>query len=191
MKAYFIYRVDTPYEPYLYAVTDLKELKKSFLRERKKGMFKSVTKNLTSEEWYEFYRDHNRYILASRGYYTKAENSSKSVFVIITSTMYEEDDTFIKADRALLEVGRHTDEIALACNNEILWALNELNYFEIYKFTNMTEHQPFLDGISPYELIDNNIDAFNVFCMLYGDTIDLNNLGKEIERQYEKAGDEP
>jgi hypothetical protein len=183
MKAYFIYRHDgNGINPYLYAVTDNKELKNSFIKERKKNLFTVVKKDLNQKDYKSFINEHHGYVLGRRGYETSASSSLSKIHVFLTSTMNEEMDVYTKADMVILDVGRNTQEYCCCFNEKLLNALNILHYFEIYKFKNKEEYlyeDYFVNGVQPFRSDNYDIDSLGVFMYLYGHTLDRKEIGKE------------
>ena len=189
MTVYFIYKhgkyVNTPY---LYAVTDKKYLKDSFMKERKKNMFKSIKKDMSKDTYKKFLYEHKSYELGRRGFQTNpasSDNLYKKQQVYLTATGYEEMDVFMKSDKVILEVGKLTHEYAETFNRELLEALHKLHYFEIYKFRNreLYDYDPeFTMGVSSFnESYDYDIDNLGVFIYLYGNTLDKKELMRDEE----------
>ena len=180
MTVYFIYKHDQ-FSPFLYAVTDKKYLKKSFMEERKKSMFTAIEKIISKEEFLEFCKHHSKYLLGRRGFRTNSPSSfNNDAIVYLTATDYEEMDVVTKEDCVFLEIGRYTDEEAKVFNKDILKALNILHYFEIYKFVNDNhcEYDYFVRGVDKFTSENYKIDNFGVFLYLYGNTINMKGLIK-------------
>lgn len=185
MNVYFIYRHGKHVaEPYLYAVTDKKELKDSFLLERKKSMFIAKKKDIDKSEYKHFIAEHSGYVLGRRGFETSTSSSSfNRTHVYLTATAREEMDVYVNADRAVLEVGKYTKEYSRCFNSNILRALDTLHYFEIYKFRNNEEFHYddyFVAGVTQFSLDSGAyvVDGFTVFMFLYGETIDRKEILK-------------
>lgn len=172
---YMIYRHGNDMHPFLYAYTDKKELRDSFLSTRKSKLFTSMKKELTKEQFTLFRRDHSSLELGKRGFETSSDSLGKTV-IYITATAGEEMDVFINADRVFMELGKFTDPIAQAFNKKILKALTKLKYFEIYKMDNPNDF--FVSGVGSLSL-DERIDSLSIFLYMYGETIDGKGLLEE------------
>ena len=183
MTVYFIYKHSENIHPFLYAITDKKRLKDSFMKERKKSLFVVKEKSVTKEQFLNICKNHGRYLLGRRGFYTNSPSSSFSAksIIYLTTTEYEEMDVITKEDTVILELGRYTDEDARAFNVKLLKALHELHYFEIYKFVNdyYCQDDYFVKGISSFSSNNYQIDMFGVFLYLYGHTLDKKGLIKD------------
>ena len=109
-KVYFIYKHDKINSPSLYAITDKKELKKSFMEERKKSLFVVKSRELSKDEFKQIMKESRSYLLGRRGFETKPSSSysvlQKKTTVFITATEYEEMDVFIKTDSVILEISK-------------------------------------------------------------------------------------
>ena len=187
MTVYFIYKhgkhVNTPF---LYAVTDNKELKDTFIKERKKNMFKVMKKDIKKDDYKQFLYDHKSYELGRRGFETRSSSSNnllcKKEYVYLVATGYEEMEVYVKSDTVILEIGKYTREYAQTFNKKILHALNKLHYFEIYKFRNREVYHyedEFVSGVIPFEKDDFVIDSLGVFLFLYGNTLDIGGIKHE------------
>lgn len=180
MTVYFIYKHDS-FHPFLYAVTDKKQLKTSFMEERKKSMFIVKEKSITKEEFLEFCKRHSKYLLGRRGFRTNSPSSFyNDTVVYLTATDYEEMDSITKEDQVFFEIGKYTDEDAKAFNKKILNALNKLHYFEVYKFINelCCYHDSFVSGVDSFHSEKFSIDSFGVFLYLYGNTLNMKGIIK-------------
>lgn len=176
MKVYFIYKNDKINNPHLYAITDKKDLKNSFMEERKKSLFVVKKKELEKDEYKEFIRNHSTYLLGRRWFETKPSSSNsleKRAVAYITATQSEEMDVFMKMDDVLLEISKFTDEASIAFNTKLLHALNKLMYFEIKKYREIiyNTYNYFTDGVEYAPISDIKIDALGVFLYLYGNTM--------------------
>ena len=183
MTVYFIYKHGESFEPFLYAITDKKKLKDSFVKERNKHMFVVKEKELTKDEFTIICSNHGKYILGRRGFETQSHSpnlQSKSV-IYITTTFQEEMDVIEKDDTIFLSLGKFTDECAKYFNKKLLAALNTMYYFEIYKFVNEVYcyHDYFVRGVDTFTTENYKIDMFGVFLYLYGDSLDKEGLLKD------------
>lgn len=183
MTVYFIYKHGNNIHPFLYAITDKKKLKESFMKERKKSMFVVKEKIMTKDEFLEICKHHGRYLLAERGFETSSPfpKLSSSSVIWLTTTDYEEMDVITKEDVVILELGKFTDDESKAFNKDLLQALDKLHYFEIYKFINEVQchHNYFVAGVDTFTTEKYHIDMFGVFMFLYGDSLDMEGLLKD------------
>ena len=143
---YFIYKNDKINSPSLYAITDKKELKKSFMEERKKSLFIVKERELNKDEFKDIMKNNSNYLLERRGFITKPSSSNslleKRCEVYLTTTSYEEMDVYIKSNKAEKELYTQLDEKAKDSNKEdkmqlyrrITWYM-ELTSSEICVFT--------------------------------------------------------
>ena len=177
MKVYFIYLhgIDS-FSPWLYAITDNKKLKDSFIYERKKDMFISKKKEMTKEEYKLFSASHSGHVLGRRGFETKSSSSlSRSEIVYLTSTNAEESSVYTKEEEIFSLLGKNTDESAIFFKPKLLDALNMLHYFESMKFENIMtmRNDYFLEGVNHLKQGEYRMDYFGVFMYLYGKSIDI------------------
>ena len=177
-KVYFIYKNDKINSPHLYAITDKKELKKSFLNERKKSLFIVKERELNKDEFNEIMKKHSSYMLGRRGFETKfpsSYNSLKNVTTVyLTATDYEEMDVFTKTDNVILELSKYTDEESEVFNDKLLKALDTIMYFYCMQYGNtvVNSYNYFLDGIDVIgSMKDFKIDELGVFIYLFGNTL--------------------
>jgi len=182
MTVYFIYKHGPNIHPFLYAITDKKKLRDSFMKERKKSMFIVREKIMNKEEFLEICKHHSRYLLGERGFETNSPfpKLSSSSVIWLTTTDYEEMDVITKEDAVILDLGKYTDDISVAFNKDLLSALEKLHYFEIYKFVNEVQcfHNYFVAGVDTFSSSRYHIDMFGVFMYLYGDSLDMEGLLK-------------
>lgn len=183
MTVYFIYKHGPEIHPYLYALTDKKKLKNSFMKERKKSMFVVKEKTMERSDFLNICKTHSKYLLAERGFETNSpfRHLSSSTVIWLTTTDYEEMNVITKEDVVILELGKYTDDISRAFNTDLLKALDKLHYFEIYKFVNEVQchHSYFVAGVDTFSASKYRIDMFGVFMYLYGSTIDREGLLKD------------
>ena len=162
------------FTPRIYAITDKKELKDSFLSERNPNLFIAKKKKVTDEEKVSIMMALNGRMLSNRGFVTKDEDGEKTE-VILTVTEEEDIDTYSYSDEQVFEfINKFTNPIAECFKDSILEALHELLYFHIMKFYD--SENPFLDGIGSNRLpeIGNckyTIDRLSAFLQLYGYTM--------------------
>lgn len=180
MTVYFIYKHGDDIRPFLYAITDKKKLKDSFMNERKKSLFVVKEKEMTREAFLNVCKYHGKYLLGKRGFETRSPfpDVSSSTIIWLTTTDYEEMDVFTKEDSVILSLGKFTDDIACAFNKDLLKSLDMLHYFEIYKFVNDRRYSYFVEGVDLFSSDKYRIDMFGVFLYLYGETLDKEGLIK-------------
>ena len=180
MKIYFIYKHGGLLQPSLYAITDKKKLKNSFIKERKKDIFTVKEKEVTKEELTMILRNHSSYLLGRHGFETQSMSSDlpKKCYIYLTTTFKEEIDVVEKEDSIFLYLGKLIDDDAKFFNEKLLKALNELHYFEIYKFVNQIYmyNDYFVKGVEEIYTGKYKLDLFSVFLFLYGDTLDKKGL---------------
>lgn len=181
MTIYFIYKHGENIHPYLYALTDKKKLKDSFIKERKKDMFIVKEKDISKSDFFILCKTHSKYLLNRHAFETNSpfKNISEKAVIYLTTTDYEEMDVIMKEDKVILDISRFTDYEAKAFNKDLLIALNNLHYFEINKFANIHENNYFLSGVKTFDISNYRIDMFGVFLYFYGNTLDKNGLMKE------------
>ena len=171
---YFIYMHGDKFTPRIYAITDKKELKDSFLSERNPDLFIAKKKKVTQEEKVSIMMNLNGRMLSNRGFVTKDEDGEKTE-VILTVTEEEDIDTYSYSDEQVFEfINKFTNPIAECFKDNILEALHELLYFHIMKFYD--SENPFLDGIGSNRLPEIGdckymIDRLSAFLQLYGYTM--------------------
>ena len=162
------------FTPRIYAITDKKELKDSFLSERNPDLFIAKKKKVTQEEKVSIMMNLNGRVLSNRGFVTKDEDGEKTE-VILTVTEEEDIDTYSYSDEQVFEfINKFTNPIAECFKDSILEALHELLYFHIMKFYD--SENPFLDGIASNKLPEiggckYEIDRLAAFLQLYGYTM--------------------
>lgn len=159
-------------DPFLYAITNDKVLKKTFFSQRDASQFFCEKKETSYSEWTTTELNKDRYILKDRGY------SSYDVYgrdhpVYIVSTEYEEFNSYIKADRLYEKLSAHVDDLMLCVNNKYKEPLKNIGYYNI------------LDRVRTGDIVcvpdihmvlkEDNLshyypDIFKIFCYLYGDT---------------------
>ena len=154
MKVYLIYRHGiNGFQPFLYAFTNDKKIKESFMKERKKEMFACTTKELTEKEYKRLCNHNSGYILGRRGFETKSSSSfNDKTNVFITATMAEEISVYSAEDKVMVQMSKFIDYESRYFNSDILKALSVLLYFNIQKFTLNGLNDWFLEGLSKEEI---------------------------------------
>lgn len=176
MKVYFIYLNDKINTPSLYAITDDKNLKNSFMEERKKSLFIVKQKEIDKKDYKNFISRHDGYLLGRRCFETKSSSSEllkNRAVAYITATWSEEMRVHTSMDKVVLEISRFTDEYSGAFNKKILSALNTLLYFDVLAYKcDMTGNSSYLtSGFNYLPPNDFRIDALGVFLYYYGYTM--------------------
>lgn len=179
MKVYLFYRVATKTmnidPPTLYAFTENKELADKFelTRDMKQFYLKKVKMN--EEEFNKFRYDFGHCNLRLSGFTTRIKDFGKDIMFLVT-TEKEEESVYLRADDILKELGKYTDMEAGYFNTEVMKALNQLNYYSLYKFYSNDENYLY-SGINPIGVnhFDLNLtyDMLNLFFFFYGDTLKL------------------
>lgn len=177
-KVYFIYKNDKINSPSLYAITDKKDLKNSFMKERKKSLFVVKERELNKDEYNEIMKSSRSYLLGRRGFVTKPSSGYSTLKerceVYLTATSKEEMDVFIKTDAVMLEVSKYTDEVSEVFNTKLMKALNTLKYYDLLAYRNNVYNtysyftQPLESTISSSDF---KIDELGVFLYFYGYTL--------------------
>jgi hypothetical protein len=180
MNVWFIYKHTANIHPFLYAITDDKELCQTFLETRRSDLFEAVKKDLKKEDYKYFLRDHLSLKLGIKKFRTKSKKDSLSneSIVEIVTTDAEEMDIFMRADETVLEIGKYTQKYPQLFNKKLLGALLTLHYFEIYKFC-VDCDDPYLSGVDIFDWTTYKIDELGIFLYLYGNTLDKKKLMKE------------
>ena len=116
---YFIYMHGDKFTPRIYAITDKKELKDSFLSERNPNLFIAKKKKVTQEEKVSIMMNLTGRVLSNRGFVTKDEDGDNPVlgqFQQQSMTPYWEQ---LKMFAALFagETGLTLDDLGFASDN--------------------------------------------------------------------------
>lgn len=178
-KVYFIYKRDKVNAPILYAITDKKELKNSFIEERKKSLFVIKSREISKDEFRDLMREHSSYLLGRRGFVTKPSSEysglQKTDVVYITASQFEEMEVFTKTDSIVLDISRYTDEIAACFNRKVMKALYTLKYYDIVSYRNnmLNTYNYFTEPLINVDddNCDYRIDELGVFIYLFGHTM--------------------
>ena len=177
-KVYFIYKRDKINAPVLYAITDKKELKNSFVEERKKSLFVVKKREISKDEFIELMKQHSSYLLGRRGFVTKPSSEysalKKLEVVYITATQYEEMEVFTKTDSVILDLSKYTDEISACFNRKLIEALYTLKYYDVVSYCNnmLNTYNYFTEPlVNVGEDCDYRIDELGVFIYLFGYTM--------------------
>ena len=173
MNVYFIYKRNNGLLPELYGVTDNKEIRDVFLKDRDKTLFISLKKDFTKKDYKLFLSDHYGYELKYRNFDTDDEkaNGPLGKSVSIVTTFNEEMQTYLKQDRVYEILAEYTNDFVTLFNDELLEALNLLGYFNIYKFCHVCDE--FVAGVQSFDSdIDFpfKVDSFGLFLHMYGHT---------------------
>ena len=165
---YFIYKVNKELTPFLYAITDKKELKDSFLRERNPNFICKKYK-LNKESEIEVKKQIPNRILTKSGFETSDKNGKHNIYLTVTSE--EEIETFSHDDDILNIIERNIDRELCYANTDVTKALYQLLYFDFMKFMDYVD--PFLDGVGNDDVPFTNykFDRLGVFIELFGHTM--------------------
>ena len=165
---YFIYKVNNDLTPFLYAITDKKELKDSFLSERNPNFICKKNK-VDKETEIELKKRVSQRILVKSAFETSDDDGIHDVY--LTVTREEEFETFSHDNEILNIIEKNIDREFCYANKEISKALYQLLYFDFMKFIDYSD--PFLDGIGNDEIQFSNyhFDRLGVFIELFGHTM--------------------
>lgn len=166
---YFIYLKREGLTPTLYAVTDKKKLKDSFLRERNPKLFFCKKKSLNKYEDLNVKEILRRRMLHKSFLITKDDIGKHEVKIVLTED--EELECYTGDSIALKEISKHVDYQMMYANDDLLKSLNTLLYFHILN-TYENRDNPFLD-CNPTPIFDVNysVDTLGLFIKLYGYTL--------------------
>lgn len=179
MKVYIFYQCRTKAHkispPRLYAHTTNKELAEQFEMTRDMKQFYLKKVKMTDEEYNEFRYKYSASNLRLSGFTTNIKDFGPDVMFLVT-TEKEEEDTYLRADDILKELGKYTMMDGAYFNKEIMKALNELNYFSLYKFYSNDENYLF-NGFNPANAnhfdLGIKYDMLNLFFYFYGSTLNV------------------
>ncbi len=181
MDIYFVYKIGKSKEgemllhPLLYGYTDSKKTIKRFKKERDMSQFHIVEKDLDKKDLLLFERNNRYQRIGIRKYitYQKDEYGYNKDYVEIASTEYEEEQTYVWTDVALLEAGKYTKYPDYIFNDEVRKALHHLEYDMIreYSLTGGPDimYPPVKVGKKTLPNIE--VDMFYVFMYLFGYTM--------------------
>ena len=171
-KWYFIYMKRSGLTPTLYAITDKKKLKDSFLSERNPNLFVCKKKLLDSNEVINVKSSLGQRMLYDREFETSDDEGIHKVHLVVTEK--EDIDSYTHDNKALEILGRNTNPELMCANDSITNALHTLLYYHVMSFVTGND-DPFLDGVSalPPKFFDSGykIDRLGIFLMMYGDTM--------------------
>lgn len=172
---YMIYKVcsDTGellQEPFLYAVTDKKDLYKGFVRERNMDLFEIVKKDTTPEEESDFYKHHSSYYLKDYIY----QDGDKDRYSIV-STLQEYSHTVHNDSEVAYEISRSLKRsIYNLLSNDMKKYLNDMMYEDILAYVNFTDaYYMSSDMMISEDRPRFNTSVFRIFLFLYGNTLHI------------------
>ena len=184
MKVYLVYKItrdktgEVMLHPFLYGYTTKKSIIKEFENQRNMKHFAILSREFTKNEYMLFDRDNRHMYLDIRRYdtYIKDEAGHFKDYIEIVSTEYEEEQTYVKADSALFEVGKFTDYPLYIFNEEIVKSLKILQYNVIRDFRSDYHYNAQADLMFPVVNIgkkssDIRVDTFYIFMFLFGNTM--------------------
>lgn len=180
MKVYQFFKVaslDGPLpEPILYAFTNDKELSNAFTNTRNMKLFAKQVIDIPKKEYKEFADKHSGYILGSCGFTTRSALSfDREQIVRFVATRSEEQFVYTSSDKIITELSKHTKECGEIFNNDLLKALNILNYFDILTFSMKNEYYFYPAATEFNDVQDLNLkyDMLELFVYFFGDTIKI------------------
>ena len=187
MTVYCIYKKGNSISdsPFLYAFTEKKNLKDTFLEERKKDMFICKKHDITEKEYKELKSNHGSSLYLTRKGFRTSHTIGEMDIVYMTIILGEDMDVFTNSDKVISEIAKYTDPISRSFNKELLKALDTLEYFNIQKFSSTpTDEDWFLRGVGDYASFDFKgadirIDEFSLFLYFFGNTIDYDYIMKK------------
>lgn len=180
MYTYFVYKVGKNKEggdllhPLLYGYTTDKKVIKQFKKERDMDQFRIVEKSLDEDDLLLFEKNYRYKVIAIRKYitYRKDDIGYFKDFIEIASTEYEEEQTYVYSDVAILEAGKYTKNSPHIFNKDIRKALDILEYSNIreYAMTGCCDimYPPTKVGRKVSNI---DVDLFYVFMILFGYTM--------------------
>lgn len=181
MSVYFVYKRSKSKEgeslirPILYGYTDSKKIIKRFKHERDMSQFTIVEKDLDKDDILLFEKDNRYQYITLRKYITYRKDDLGYIkdYIEIASTEYEEEQTYVWTDLALLEAGKYTKYPDYIFNKDIIKALRHLEYNTIGDYHNSNGldimYPPVTVGKKTLHNI--NVDMFYVFMFLFGNTM--------------------
>lgn len=159
-------------EPFLYAVTDKKDLCKEFTRQRNMNLFTVTKKDTTEEEEYLFYRMHSSYYLDEREY---ADGVSKDApRYTIVSSLHEYSRVMHSESDAAYEISRSFRKSYYdMMSDEMKAAMDARMYSDILSYVDFMDRyfMPSFDIMDERPKISTSM--FQVFMYIYGDTLDI------------------
>lgn len=180
MKVYQFFQIATlngplP-EPILYAFTNDKELSIAFINTRNMKLFAKQVIDIPKKEYKEFADKHRGYILGSCGFTTRSTLlSDREQIVRFVATRSEEQFVYTSSDKIITELSKHTKECSEIFNDDLLKALNILNYFDILTFSMKNEYYFYPASTEFNDVQDLNLkyDMLELFVYFFGDTIKI------------------
>lgn len=158
--------------PIIYAFTPEKRLAKKFIETRNMDMFIEKTVDVNKNEYNNYLINYKGHLLVDSGFVTSSNNCFSNISTVkLVVTQHEEETVFIKADIVLMELSKYTSPISELFNTELLDALSEVEYINIFNFYLMNNQgYPSHLKLSPSE-INVSIDYLSLFLYFYGYTM--------------------
>lgn len=180
MKVYVFYMVANSTGlldvPRMYAVTHKKHIAQGFKESRNMKYFLLKEYEQDDDEFKLHADKYRNYILGTRGFTTRSKDSiNGQETVYITATQGEEEHTYIQSENVTFELGKHTVDNSEIFNDDIVKSLNDLQYFEMYRFYRDSDAY-FYSGLEDFtrpEDFDWKIDMLALFLYYYGYTMNL------------------
>ena len=163
-------------EPMLYAFTNDKELSTAFTNTRNMKLFAKQVIDIPKKEYKEFADKHSGYILGSCGFTTRSTLSfDREQIARFVATRSEEQFVYTSSDKIITELSKHTKECSEIFNDDLLKALNILNYFDILTFSMKNEYYFYPAATEFNDVQDLNLkyDMLELFVYFFGDTIKI------------------
>lgn len=191
MKLWLIYQVaDSTGEfdtPVLYAVTTEKSLFKDFMNTRKTEYFRVIKKaDVLESNWRTFRNTHKAYRLIRVKVETSRETKFDPKHIEVVMTEREEELVYLRQDQIYQELAKHTFPNAKLFCEELIRALDVINFFEIYWYY-ADDRSSFYSCYTkemkdfneyPEDMIRVKWDMFSIFMYFFGNTMKdtFNNL---------------
>nr|DAU65888.1 MAG TPA: hypothetical protein [Caudoviricetes sp.] len=172
---YMIYKVcgdngDPLQEPFLYAMTDEKELYKKFVQERNMDLFEITKKDLSPDEEESFYKHHSSYYLKEYLYPDGNGNSYK-----IVSSLQEYSTTIHSDNEVAYEISRSFKKSYYNLLSDTMKGyMKDMLYEDILAYVNfvdayyMSSDMMMSEGKPRFDT-----STFRVFLYMYGNTLHI------------------
>lgn len=155
--------------PILHAFTTDKVLAKEFKETRDMENFIHRVIEVDKYEYNQFSKNYPGKVLTRTTLNTKDEDGGLKK-VSVTMTFSEEEQSVLRTDSVYEELGKHTMYDVIMLNDDILEALDYIDYFDIMKFYNSIIDEPYNLRIRTANgMADKNtIDELEVFMFFFG-----------------------
>lgn len=159
--------------PIIYAYTNDSSLAKKFIETRDMSRFIYKTDIIDKETYNEYMLKYKSQSLVKTEFVTSCNKSfTKKRLVSLPVTQLEEEQVYVNADKILEELSKYTNISAALLNDNIKSALNELKYFDIYKFYNSSN---LYQSVMMPSDIDLHVDYLSLFIYFSGNTLKKDN----------------